>query len=226
MRWDEETKECVNVALNEAEVFGLRLEATGAWCDLLLHVVALPEEGPIDPDRRRILRLRAPGHLSVLLRHDQTATSGYGDALPLANLDEVEAFFAGLTRSDAMYGWSFLDDPDRTADWPDEPSLLVEVREAGAAHSLFWFTECGRDDVAYCLEGTVTFDDLEVLRADETPVPLDEFIGDGARYWQALHERDDRLSGDAQTAAQTGTPTWRPYASVSVTVSGADRQSA
>lgn len=225
MRWDDETKEGMNVALNEAEVLGLRLEASGGWCDLLLHVVALPEHGPIDPDRRRILRLRAPARVAVLLRPDQTATTGYGDALSLASLDEVETFFAGLTRSDAMYGWSFLDDPDRTTDWPDAPSLLVQVRETDAAHSLFWFTECGRHDAAYCLEGTVTFDDLEVLRADEAPVPLEEFIADGARYWQALHARDDRLNSDAQTAAQTGTPTWRPYASVSVTVSGADRQS-
>lgn len=68
----------------------------------------------------------------------------------------------------------------------------------------------------------MTFDDVEMFRADETPQPVEEFIADGARYWQALHANDDRLSIDAQRAAQTGTPTWRPYAGVSVTVSGAN----
>jgi hypothetical protein len=33
------------------------------WCDLLLHVVALPESGPIDPDARRILRLLGDARL-------------------------------------------------------------------------------------------------------------------------------------------------------------------
>src|SRR5579875_1258318 len=165
MRWDDATKEGMNVALNEADVLGLRLNENGAWCDLLLHVGALPERGPIDPDRRRIVRLRAPGRLNVLLRRNRTATSGYGDPIPFAGLDEVEAFFASLTRSDAMYGWSFLDDPALIADWPDERSLVIDLRADEAEHSLFWFTECGRDDAAFCLEGTVTFDDLEVLRA-------------------------------------------------------------
>ena len=220
MKWDEQAREGMDVALNEAEVLGLRLGESGAWCDLLVHVVALPEHGPLGSDRRRILRLLEPGHVTVLLRTDQAETSGYGDAIPLASLEEVEAFFASLTRSDTMYGWSFLDHPAPPSDWPAEPSLTVKLRGDDAPHSLYWFNECGRDDAAYCIEGVVTFDDIEVLRADGTPEPLDEFVADGARYWQALNANDERLDVDAQTAAMTGTPTWRPYAGVSVTVSG------
>lgn len=54
-----------------------------------------------------------------------------------------------------------------------EPSLALDLRTEDTVHSLFWFNECGLDDEAYCIEGTVTFDDLKVLRADQTPEPLD-----------------------------------------------------
>jgi hypothetical protein len=63
VRWDQDTRDDVDMALNEADVLGLRLEPCGAWCDLLLHVVALPESGPIDPDARRILRLSVDARL-------------------------------------------------------------------------------------------------------------------------------------------------------------------
>jgi hypothetical protein len=122
----------------------------------------------------------------------------------------VEAFFASLRWSGSMYGWKFLDDSSLVREWPARRSLSVIVREPAAPHSLFWFNECGRDEgdapVAYCIEGTVTFRSLDVFRADLSPVPLDEFIADGRRYWQALHEHDDRLNVDAQRAAQIDTP--------------------
>jgi hypothetical protein len=54
------------MTLNEADVPGLRLEPSGAWCDLLLHVVALPESGPMDPDARRTVDVYAPGGPGLL----------------------------------------------------------------------------------------------------------------------------------------------------------------
>lgn len=118
-----------------------------------------------------------------------------------------------------MYGGRFLDDPGLADDWPEVPSLVADVRPGAGAHSLFWFSECGTSE-AYRIEGTVTFEDLEVLRADGTPQPLDEFTGDSRRYWRALHDRDPRLSVEAQRAAQRGTPSWRPHARSAVTDSG------
>jgi hypothetical protein len=66
VQWDEKTRQAMEVALNEADVLGIRLEPSGAWCDLLLHVLALPETGPIHPDARRILRLTRPARVRVL----------------------------------------------------------------------------------------------------------------------------------------------------------------
>jgi hypothetical protein len=96
-----------------------------------------------------------------------------------------------------MYGWQFLDDPSLSHDRPARPSLTIDIRSGAGSHSPFWFNECGRDeggtDAAYCIEGTVTFEDLEVLRGDATPQPLEEFISEGHRYWQqALNGRDER----------------------------------
>ncbi|MBO0804448.1 MAG: hypothetical protein J2P25_15405 [Nocardiopsaceae bacterium] len=224
MQWDEETRGDVEVALNEADVLGIRLDPSGAWCDLLLHVLALPEAGPLDPDARRILRLTLPAQLRVLLRADQAGTAGHEQVIPLADLDAVEEFFASLSWSWSMYGWKFFDDPSLTHDWPTQPSLTVAVRPGAGSHSLYWFNECGRKEgdtnAAYCIEGTVTFEDLEILRADATPQPLSEFIAGGRRYWQALHSRDARLSVEAQRAAQDGTPSWRSHARDTVTISG------
>lgn len=197
-------------------MLGIRLGQAGAWCDLLLHVSALPETGPLDPDPRRILRLTRPGQVSVLLRTDRTGAGGYGPVIPLGGLDEVEDFFASLSWSDAMYGWKFFDDLALVDDWPARPSLSEVIRPGTPPHSLHWFSECGRTDgeegANYLIEGTVTFDGIEVMRADETPCPLDEFIADGRRQWAAFFDGDPRLSGDAQHAAQNGAPSWRPYA--------------
>lgn len=213
------------MALNEAHVLGIRLGQPGAWCDLLLHVLALPEAGPPGPDARRILRLTSPAQVRVLLRREHPGPDGYGPAITLAGLDAVEDFFASLSWSGSMSGWRFLDDPSLARDWPDRPSLAIDVRPVAGSHSMYWFSECGRDEdgtsASYCVEGTVTFEDLEVLHADATLQSLDEFTADGRRFWEALYGRDERVSVPVQQAAQDRMPSWRPYARTNtVTVSG------
>lgn len=212
MDWTDELREGLDVALNEADMLGLRLGPSGRWCDLLIHVSALPMAGPLDPDARRILRLMAPTQVKVLLRTARWPSSDYGAPIPLAGLGAVEDFFASLEWSGQMYGWRFLDDPSLTRDWPDQVSLSIDLGHGVATHSLYWFNECGRGETSCHLEGSVTFQDLEVLRADETPIPLTEFIADGRRQWQAFTDHDDRLSAQAQLKATVGTPSWRPYA--------------
>lgn len=210
--WDDDSRSALEVALNEADVLGIRLEPQGRWCDLLLHVLALPEAGPIDPDPRRILRLLSPTDVRVLLRKDRP--DGYGAAIPLGDLNDVESFFESLSWAGSMYGWKFFDEPALTADWPRNPSLAIKLRSQPAEHSLFWFNECGRDEqqdkVSYCIEGLVRFDDLQVLDADGRGLSLEAFIADGHRWWEALHCGDDRLSVEAQHRAQGGAQTWRP----------------
>jgi len=108
-----------------------------------------------------------------------------------------------------MYGWEFLDRPSRTGDWPPEPSLTVDVRPGPSAHSLFWFTECWRpeNDLRFCIEGSVDFDDLEVTRADGAREPVEEFIAAGRRWWDVLFGRLGKPAQVQVTPAQA--PSWR-----------------
>lgn len=217
MDWDDATRESLETALNESDVVGVRLDPAGAHVDVLLHVIALPESGPLLKDGRRIMRLTRPSELRFLLRRDpigqQTATQ---PAIPLADVDAVEKFFDSLAWGGSIYGWRFFDEPGLTSDWPAEPSLRVSVRTGGGAHSFYWFNECGvekdGETEGFCIEGTVTFDDLVVLDAAGREIPIDAFIADGVRQWDSLYAHDERLSVDAQRESQQEAPKWRRWA--------------
>lgn len=217
MEWDDATRERLEVALNESDVVGVRLDPARAYVDVLLHVIALPESGPLTKDGRRIMRLTRPAELRFLLRRDLvgelTATQ---PAIPLADEAAVEDFFESLSWGGSIYGWRFFEDPGLTSDWPADPSLRISVRSEGGAHSFYWFNECGVENgdetEGFCIEGTVTFDDLEVFDAEEREIPIETFIADGLRHWDALHAHDERLTVDAQRAAHRGAPKWRRWA--------------
>jgi hypothetical protein len=77
-----------------------------------------------------------------------------------------------------------------------------------AAHSLFWFTEGRRDDDGlYCIEGVIDFDDLEVRYADGRDEPVEQFIGDGRRWWDGLFGRGGRPPQVQVTPPEA--PSWR-----------------
>jgi hypothetical protein len=217
MDWDDDTRARLETALNESDVVGVRLHPTGAFVDVLLHVISLPETGPIAKDGRRIMRLLRPAELCFLLRSDVgTQPAASQPAIALEDDAAVEDFFASLAWGGSIYGWRFFDDPGLTHDWPVEPSLRISVRPDEGAHSFYWFNECGTDRVgtstAFCIEGTVTFDDLVVLDANGRELPIETFIDDGVRQWDALYARDERLSHHAQWESQEGAPKWRAWA--------------
>lgn len=211
MNWTEQTRAGLETALNEAEVVGLRVAPADAACELLLHVHAQPAPAGTDPDPRRVLRLLRTSRIRVVLRADRM--DGYGPAIPLTGLAEVEAFFASLDGWEAMYGWEFLDRPTPD-DWPVEPSLTVAPRPGPSPHSLYWFTDCRRADGRYCIEGTVDFADLEVLRGDGAPEPVEEFAAEARHWWNDLSSRGMHLPQPA------GSPSWRGPRLASTFVAG------
>jgi hypothetical protein len=97
--------------------------------------------------------------------------------------------------------------------FPAEPSLEMTAGAPQAAHSLRWFTECGRDEprgqVAYVLGGVVWFDSLRVERADGTAVDTATFAADGARWWDAFFAKDTRTSVEAQREHAAHALHWR-----------------
>lgn len=67
--WSDDNRERLEVALTESDVVGVRLSAIeGEAVDVLLHVLALPESGPVENDPRRMLRFCGVDDVSVLLR--------------------------------------------------------------------------------------------------------------------------------------------------------------
>jgi hypothetical protein len=198
----------LEVALDEATVAGLRADPDGAVA-LLLHVLALPETDPPAPDTRRALVLSGVSRVRVLLRHDEPGEVDYGPPVALPDLAAVEEFFAALTRTGDLYGGEYLDAPDLCADWPPTVSLDLHTDPAGPdTHSLYWFNECAVDAETFCIEGVVEFTNAAARRADGTPVPIEEFVADGRRWWHAFRTGDPRVSAEAQQALPTS-PTWR-----------------
>lgn len=200
-----------NIALNEADVVGLRVNWPGRTARLLLHVLALPAYGPVDPDTRRALVFTGVSRLRVLLRADRSFSRDYGNAIALPDAESADAFLASVGWSNPMYGWSFLDDPQLTQDWPEHLSLVLDAGTGPAAHTLYWFCECGREepggDSAYCIEGDIAFERLDVEHADGTVLPLTSFVADGRRWWEGFQSGDPRVSGEAQQA-QPPSPGW------------------
>lgn len=213
--------ERLGVALNEGDVAGVRAGLTPRAMDVLVHVHALPSEGPVDPDIRRLLRFEGVGEVAFLLR--RTRTDGYDRPRSVGSLEEIEEFFASLVHQDTMYGWRFFDDPNLTEDWPTEVSLRLNLGES-ASHVFYWFSECwpsgGAQRETYLFEGTIAFEQLGVFRANGTEMELEDFCEAGERWWQGLHGEDPRVSSDAQQHLAAHALRWRGPGSTSFLVSG------
>jgi hypothetical protein len=215
MKWDRELVHGLDDALNESQVCGLSFDAEAAEARLYLQVLALPETGPIDQDLRRVLILSEVLSIEVVLR--AARNDALGPVLPLESLAALERFFSSLGQATAMYGWEFIDRESVGEEWNARASLTITSgRLQGAGHTLHWFTECGRpgseeDWERYLLQGVIRFEDLRIERADERPVPVEEFVADGRRWWAALRSGDSRLSSDAQQLAQAGAASWRSW---------------
>lgn len=212
VEWSAGNRERLEVALTEAEIVGVRRISDDSIV-FLVHVKALPEEGPIDIDARRQVVLHGVVRTRSLLRRQ--TIEGPGPALPLASIEAVDQFLDTLRTGDSLYGWHYLDNPELTDDWPSEPSLLVQMNDREPQHTFYWFNECTRmeeDEIrSYVLEGDAAFADLTVLRADGTPLAVSEFADQGVRWWQAFADHEDRVGSDAQTAWKSSCLTWRHW---------------
>jgi hypothetical protein len=215
VEWDQGLIDQLDLALNESTVCGLRYDADLDEARLLIEVEALPEVGPIDRDPSRAVVMSSVESIEVTVRSDRVG--GYGPVVPVGSLDDLEQFFAGLSYAHPMYGWEFVDVAVPGPAWQVEPSLRVRPGRGVAAHSLRWFTECGSagrtgEQRSYVLQGVVRFAQLRIERADARPEPLEEFVADARRWWDAFQRRDARVSVDAQRQAQAGAASWRSWA--------------
>ena len=211
----DQNRDRLGVALNEAEVVGVRLLDEPGAIGVMLHVAALPEFGEIDRDARRTLVLRGVDQVRVMLRLDM-AGDGLGEPIPLSGLDSVDAFFASLSFGGSMYGWDFFDRADFTQDWPSPPSLQLTLSDQHPSHTFDWFMDhCGRVEDGqlriYLIEGTVGFNEISIQRATGDDQLLETFIDEGVRWWQAFQDHDPRVGHEAQRAWGASRLTWRTW---------------
>jgi hypothetical protein len=90
-----------------------------------------------------------------------------------------------------IYGWEFVDAGDEQfRRWRDRLSLDLACAGSGA-HTIDLF----QDGVSRILDFRAWFESLEVFEVDERHIPLDEFIGGGMRWWEAMYAGDARTSG-------------------------------
>jgi hypothetical protein len=66
----------LNVALNESDPCGLSYDRDACEARFLLEVLALPRDGPVDPDPRRALVLRGVSALCVWLEQESPGGGG------------------------------------------------------------------------------------------------------------------------------------------------------
>lgn len=184
-----EQRDGLDVALDEADLLGVEVDAQRRIAAITFRVLTLPEQGPAPQDRRVQVLLAPVGRVAASLRagafHDRDAA-----VLPLT-LDGLLATvqsFGGVP----VYGRQFLDvHTDELSRWGDRLSLDWSSGDDGRTHSLTLFQEHAERHLDLCL----WFDTLEIRDARGQPVPLEAFVAGGKRWWQAFRAGDPRTDG-------------------------------
>ena len=149
---------------------------------VLVTVLARDEQGDESADPRRTLRLTGCARLAAAYRTGEELRP-----LDLAGLRELLRRNGGTP----VYGWEFVDAPDRP--WLDRPSLDLALGGPGGHHLTLFQDLQGEAD----LDVRVWFAELAVLDGDGARLPLDEVIGAGRRWWDAMYAgaRSDHAPG-------------------------------
>jgi hypothetical protein len=180
------------IALNEATLVGVEVEAQERWASLTFAVLALPEDdGPAPEDPRVQLIVSPVGRIAASLRHGNWDDAGAAvEPFGLERLAEVVAGF----EQQPVYGWEFLDVPEERnfADWATRLSLDWVTAPGGTSHTLDLFQEWS---ASRHLDVRLWFDELRLFGADRREIPLDDFTASGVRWWKAFRAGDPRTAG-------------------------------
>jgi hypothetical protein len=182
------------VALNEASLVGVEVEAAEGSAGVTLAVLSLPPDGGPEPaDRRVQLVLQPLGRVAASLRQgawdDDDAT-----VVPLG-LDRLHAAVSGFGQQ-PIYGWEFLDVPEEKdfAGWRDRLSLDWRASSGGLTHTLDLFQESAEGERRH-LDLRLWFDDLRIFGPDRREIAFDDFVAGGVRWWDAMYAGDARTKG-------------------------------
>lgn len=188
----------LGVALNEASWHDLTVD--GDHVSVLLTVLARDEQGDEVADPRRTLRLTGCQRLVVSYRSGRwDDPSAPVVTLDLAGVRQVLRRYGGTP----IYGWRFVDAADRSwADWQHRLSLDLALGGRGG-HDLTLFQDIRGQAHLDC---RVWFAELSVLDGAGAPLPLDDFIADGVRWWDAMYAGQQSDQAPGIVALAPGSP--------------------
>jgi hypothetical protein len=192
MKIDESTASEIGVALNEASLLGAEYNPDTNAVGLTLSVLTLPDDSSPEPeDPRRQIILTEIGRLAgVLTARQADPSSAAVEPFSVSDLLSVVESFGGQ----AVYGWDFINGDDHGfAKWRRNLSVDHRPREGSLENRIFLFQEGATDDRV--LDLWIWFSDLIVRDAVGSTIPLDRFVADGKRWWDALYAHDPRTRG-------------------------------
>jgi hypothetical protein len=166
------------------------VEPATATAGVLLTVLSRDDEGHEAADPRRTVRLSGLSRIAGSLR-----TGRWDDpaaevvALDLVGLRDVLRRRGGCP----IYGWEFVDVTGSIDEWGHRLSLDWHYDGAGG-HHLTLFQAMGE---THHLDLRIWFSELSVVDGTGGPIRLDDFIADGARWWDAMYagDRSDQAPG-------------------------------
>lgn len=185
----QEEKQGLGVAFNEATLLGAEVDPTSRVAGITLSVLALPETGPSPGDSRLQVLLHGVSRVAASLRlgnwNDVQAPM---QSFELSELLCVVQSFGGC----AMYGWEFFDlSAEQFESWQGKFSLDVTFDETPGQHSISLFQE-GHGDRH--LDLCIWFSDIQFRHPVGDEISLSEVIAAGKRWWDALYQKDPRVT--------------------------------
>jgi hypothetical protein len=189
----------LGVALNEARLSAIEVDAQAATAAVWLEVLTLPPQGPEPDDRRRRLVLGAVSRVAVSYR-DGRWDDPDAPVLPL-ELADLSAVI-GAFGQQPIYGWEFFNGgPAPFVAWQERVS--VDVRLVGhGTHTVDLFQEDGQR----VLDVRIWFGTVAVTTAAGQTLDLEEFTAGGRRWWDAMYAGDARAGGHGIVPLALPTP--------------------
>ena len=180
MRPSSEQIAGLNIAINEATLFGVDLALDRSAMVVELGIVGLPEQGAATHQRIRISLF--PLHRLAI---EYAASDGEARTIRIEEVSELVKAFGGLP----IYGWEFFDGPSSGLAGSSHPLSLDYRRDQEAqGHSLHLFQENAQE----AIDIYAWFDEIAISRPDQQEVELDVLIAGGKRLWDGIASGDPR----------------------------------
>jgi hypothetical protein len=190
MELSADLKHALGVALNEATLLGIELDAHNRRVGATLAVLTLPADGGPMPRDPRVQFVFAPvGRVVASLRQGRWDDPA-AHVVPITGdqLLDVVRSFGGLP----VYGWEFFDTAESKLEKLGRRlSLDWRGGNDGMAHSVRFF-QAGPDRH---LDVIIWFDWFTVRDHAGREISLAEFTAGGKRWWDAFYDHDPRTQG-------------------------------